>query len=564
MLILIGLLSNQYFSYLNINFIISKGNVDSQKKFTFNSSFQVLSRITFYILMIEQFWIQGTFLDYPNLTSSSGVIVTMFDGQQKISNLTIYGQSFLIFIVQIIIYIIGTNNEGKQTGPPELFQMILTNIIGIVYLINSNDQVITITAWELINLTLYLLVTMRGGRGNDKTLIINNADIAQSAGLKYFLQSAQTTSYQLMGISQIYGKLGSTNYDTQFSIFNIIDSYNLVLVKDYNLYSVSQNNKDQTQHIGLILISITFMFKLGAAPFHSWAPDLYDAIPTPITMYLSIIPKIGIQIFLQVISPLFYHIIIPIFLGQIAIISIIVGSIGLGSQWRIKRFITFSAISHLGFIILAYISFSNFSYIYYIVIYAITSVLFFSNILAINTATCSEKFNSINKYISQNSSKNQYLSFSDMGGDIQSLLTGLFKYNYFIAISISIAFLSQAGIPPLGGFFAKLMVLRAQLYDAQIYIAIIAILLSTISTTYYLSLIKISDQDLPYFINPNHKNIESINIMKISIKSINSNIIAIFSTFLLFFFMKPESVFNVIISFFLFNYIKTFKINQSI
>jgi NADH:ubiquinone oxidoreductase subunit 2 (subunit N) len=95
-----------------------------------------------------------------------------------------------------------------------------------------------------------------------------------------------------------------------------------------------------------------------------------------------------------------------------------VGSIGLGSQWRIKRFITFSAISHLGFIILAYISFSNFSYIYYIVIYAITSVLFFSNILAINTATCSEKFNSINKYISQNSSKNQYLSFSDMGGDI--------------------------------------------------------------------------------------------------------------------------------------------------
>ena len=104
------------------------------------------------------------------------------------------------------------------------------------------------------------------------------------------------------------------------------------------------------------------MFKLGAAPFHNWAPDLYDSLPTPITMYVSIIPKIALLFFLYVISPqisdfnIYNNVSIGIYI--IAIISIIIGSIGLGSQWRIKRFITYSAISHLGFILIAYISFT--------------------------------------------------------------------------------------------------------------------------------------------------------------------------------------------------------------
>ena len=88
------------------------------------------------------------------------------------------------------------------------------------------------------------------------------------------------------------------------------------------------------------------MFKLGAAPFHNWAPDLYDSLPTSITTYIAIIPKISILIFMLMIFPLILHIKINFFIVFVAILSLFIGSIGLGSQWRIKRFITYSAISH--------------------------------------------------------------------------------------------------------------------------------------------------------------------------------------------------------------------------
>jgi len=130
-------------------------------------------------------------------------------------------------------------------------------------------------------------------------------------------------------------------------------------------------------YLPLGLMLVTFLFKLGAAPFHQWVPDLYDGVPTPITAWMTHIPKIAVLIFMINISQIGILTNLEPFLLLTGGLSMIIGSLGLGSQYRIKRFLAYSAISHLGFLILALYSMQLDSYIYYIIIYGFTSLNIF-------------------------------------------------------------------------------------------------------------------------------------------------------------------------------------------
>jgi NADH:ubiquinone oxidoreductase subunit 2 (subunit N) len=206
-----------------------------------------------------------------------------------------------------------------------------------------------------------------------------------------------------------------------------------------------------------------------------------------------------------------YHLLQPmemifIFAG---VASLIVGSVGLGSQWRIKRFLAYSAISHLGFLLLALSSLQFDSFLYYLVIYGITSVNLFAILLAIGQAHWS------------GSPQREVLLLSQ--------LAGLFKQNQPLALAWAFSLFSLAGIPPLSGFYAKLIVLQAYLNLGYYWIALIAVLASVLSAANYLFLIKISHLDLPLYPY-------AINVPK----SI-SYLIALFSSFTLLFYLKPAS-----------------------
>jgi len=184
--------------------------------------------------------------------------------------------------------------------------------------------------------------------------------------------------------------------------------------------------------------------------------------------------------------------------------SLIVGSIGLGGQWRIKRFLAYSAISHLGFLLLALSSLQFDAFLYYLIIYGLTSVNLFAILLALGQP------------------QREVLLISQ--------LAGLFKQNQPLALAWAFSLFSLAGIPPLSGFYAKLIVLQAYLNLGYYWIAIIAVLASVLSAANYLYIIKITHLDLPLYAR------------SLTVPTSISYLIALLSSFSLLFLFKPATL----------------------
>ena len=203
--------------------------------------------------------------------------INIFDGIFKINKLKSIIILFLIFLAIIILYSQMSylyNNITKKTG--EIYLIKLTNILGIISLINSNDWIMTIISWELFNYTLYLLVSINSY--SEKSI---------SSSLKYFILSALTTGILFLSISIIYYNTGNTNYE--IIAINIIELFNM--------------NKDNIMlKFALILLIFAILFKLSAFPFYNWAPDLYDNLNTNITMWMMIIPKLAVLSLLLILS----------------------------------------------------------------------------------------------------------------------------------------------------------------------------------------------------------------------------------------------------------------------
>lgn len=229
--------------------------------------------------------------------------------------------------------------------------LILTNLIGFIYMITSNDWLITILSWELYNISIYLLIGTYG----------NKIESSLSATIKYFLLSAITTGFLLLSLALIYTKTGSTHYDN----INVIMNYDKI-------------------DIILLPMLFTFLFKLGVTPLHNWVPDIYDNIPTPLTLWLATISKLGILfLFLQINFLFLDYTNLVNLIFVLSIFSMIIGSIGLMNQYKIKRFIAYSSISHMGYILIGLLLFKV-SFIYYLIIYTLTVLGLFAILLSIS------------------------------------------------------------------------------------------------------------------------------------------------------------------------------------
>lgn len=409
---------------------------------------------------------------------------------------------FMLFIYKII------NKTGEQFKIIEYPLIILFIIIGAVFLMSTNDLVSIFLSIELQSYGLYILST-----------IYRNSELSTTGGLIYFLLGGFSSCFILLASSLLYANSGTTNLDGIYIISNINDSDSW-----YQPYYIN---------FCLLIFSIGFLFKVSAAPFHFWSPDVYDAIPTIVTAFVAIIAKISILILIldfisytsnivaglnnnsggyeaasamvgsigdykdQIMhegnSKQVFGWIIALLLSSL--FSLIIGTVLGLTQFRIKRLLAYSTISHIGFILLA-LSVNTIesiqSFIFYLMQYSISNLNIFLILLGIGYAFYC--------YVSENKEHEELLEKNNSPVQLVNQLRGYFHINPIMSLALGITIFSFIGVPPLIGFFAKQMVLSAALDNGYIFISLIAVLTSVIGGVYYLNIVK-----EVFFFSPEHK-----------------------------------------------------------
>lgn len=359
------------------------------------------------------------------------------------------------------------NKMGEPFKIIEYPLIILFIITGAILLMSTNDLISIFLSIELQSYGLYLLST-----------IYRNSELATSGGLIYFLLGGLSSCFILLGTALLYANSGSTSLDNLYIISSIsdIDSANLWYKPDYINFS-------------FILLIIGFLFKIGAAPFHFWSPDVYDAIPTIVTLFVAVVAKISI--FILLLQLVYYtnnnfsnfSWIFILYLSSIA--SLIIGTVVGLIQFRIKKLLAYSTISHVGFMLLA-LAICNIestqAFIFYLIQYTISNLNIFIILIAIGY--------SLYPYTTDNKQYRNLIDKTNSPIQLISQLKGYYYINPVLSLSLAITIFSFIGVPPLIGFFGKQMVLSAAINKNLIFISLIAILTSVIGAIYYLNIIK--------------------------------------------------------------------------
>jgi NADH-ubiquinone oxidoreductase chain 2 len=357
--------------------------------------------------------------------------------------------------------------KGEQYTIIEYTLMLLFIITGSIFLISSSDLVSIFLSIELQSYGLYLLCSM-----------YRNSESATSAGLTYFLLGGLASCFILLGIGLIYANLGVTYLDSFYVINNLAGILNEQQITTYIPYS-------------LLLLTIGLLFKVSAAPFHFWSPDVYDGIPTIVTTFVAIIAKISILTLLLHLVHYTNSVYITTeytwttSLLVSSLFSLIIGTVLGLTQFRIKRLFAYSTISHLGFMLLAMTINSVESiqaFIFYLVQYSLSNLNAFILLVAIGY--------SLYAYNDKNINHNNLIDRKNSPIQLISQLKGYFHINSILALSLAITLFSFAGIPPLMGFFAKQMVFSAALQEGFVFLTLVGVFTSVISAVYYLFIVK--------------------------------------------------------------------------
>lgn len=359
------------------------------------------------------------------------------------------------------------NKMAEQFKIIEYPLILLFIITGACLLISTNDLVSIFLSIELQSYGLYLLST-----------IYRNSELSTTGGLIYFLIGGLGSCFILLGTALLYANSGTSSLDAIYIINNISD-----------VSSINSWYKPYYINFSLLILSLGFLVKIGAAPFHFWSPDVYDAIPTVVTAFVAIIAKISIfMLLLQLVyytNNSFFEINWTFSLVISSFLSLLVGTIVGLTQFRIKRLFAYSTISHVGFILLALAVASIESiqaFIFYIIQYSISNLNLFIILLAIGY--------SFALYVNHDKEADKLIDKNNSPIQLVSQLRGFYYINPFLAISLAITIFSFVGIPPLIGFFGKLMVLSAALDKGYIFIVLVSVFTSVIGGVYYLNIVK--------------------------------------------------------------------------
>jgi len=464
----INALSCELFLFIAIICLLLYGLIFSTKQDYKNG---LIVHETIYLTIISL--IIASFLIYTNPYNSFAV----FNESLKIDHLSNITKLITILSAIFCLFMSLQYLQLNKINSYEYGVLVLIAILGSILLISSNNFLSLYLAIETQTLTFYILTTFK-----------KNSAYSTEAGLKYFILGALASGFLLFGISLVYGMTGTINFEN----IKYVVYYYFLLVTDSFMDSFLYFNTTNIFYyvntlelqifglfLGIIFIITSLLFKLTAAPFHMWAPDVYEGAPTPITAFFAIVPKLGIfVILLKLIFHSFFWMWVAFeHLVMIAsILSMFIGAFSAFQQQTIKRLFVYSSISHIGYMLIGLISQTALgvqSLFLYIMVYMLTSIILWTLILSLEKA--------------------------DGSGHIKYLtdLTGLNESNPVIAFIFAITLFSMAGIPPLAGFYPKLLLFMSALKGNVPLLGFFSIFSSLISTFYYLRLIKIMFFDVP-------------------------------------------------------------------
>lgn len=451
--------------------------------FSKNQNFQeilILKNITSIIIYLLLILFLLT-VNIPNITH------TVLNGVFVITNFTQFIKCVLILSTLVWFLVQQDYLIQQKINFYEIHILILIALLGLMVLISSNHFITFYLAIELQSLSFYVLASMQ-----------RKSVLSVEAGLKYFILGSIASGFILYGSSILYGILGSLNFS---SIFLIISNINFLNHTDILISLI----------YAFFFVVVGILFKIGASPFHFWLPDVYEGAPNNISAFFAIVPKISyigilIRLYFNIFFPISYF--FEVFFYCVSFLSMVVGSLSSLQQNKIKRFLAYSSISHVGFILIGFTSnkLCTIPFILlYVIIYMITSISIWTSYLSIN----------INhkpiKYITD--------------------FAAIHSINKGISLVLVINLFSLAGIPPLAGFFSKFFIFLSAIQNNHFGLVCGAIIVSIISSFYYLRIIKII-----FF----EKVVRTVFISQMS-KS-QSIVLSLSVHFILFFFFYPNII----------------------
>ena len=409
----------------------------------------------------------------------------------------------------------------------EYFLLILFSILGLLLLCSSNDFLTSYLAIELQSLSFYVLAAFK-----------KNSTFSIEAGIKYFVLGAFASSMFLFGSSLLYGFTGTICFTDFNNLFYTVIPENKLLFNHYyyteisnikNYLKFANYSKNYLEYFlisddflesmgniiefernllpimafiklleltgevcyvdqnltllfdinlvkfALVFIFISLLFKITAAPFHIWAPDVYEGSPSSSTFFFSVVPKLAIFVLLaRIFYTSFYGFIDSwrYFIVSVVISSVLIGSFGGLEQRKLKSLLVYSTISHMGYSLIAFSSgtFESLQMlISYLIVYSFSGLCVWSIFIVLRL-------------------KNNY--YQKQNKDLTDLVL-LSKSNYVLAIFFITVLFSVAGFPPMIGFLVKLGIFTTAIESSMYFVALISILCSVVGTFYYLRLIKI-------------------------------------------------------------------------
>ena len=390
----------------------------------------------------------AAFLVAPALCSgAAGAETEAFGGQFRADAFASFAKLLIYLSAGVTLMVAPAFFDRVKAMRAEFPLLVLFASLGMGLMVSATDLLTLYIGLELNSLAAYVLAAF-----------LRTDERSAEAGLKYFVLGALASGILLFGMSLVYGFTGTTSFT--------------------GIRAVLTGEMSTGALFGVIFMLSGLAFKIAAAPFHMWTPDVYEGAPTPVTMFFATAPKVAAM-------ALTMRVAIDAFGGQTgawqqivifaALLSIVIGALGAIGQTNIKRLMAYSSINNVGFILIGLAAATQSgasAMLVYLAIYVVTTVAGFVVVLLFRDAA---------------------------GAPVEAIadLAGLSKTRPWLALALASVMFSLAGIPPLFGFWAKLVVFRAAVEADLIVLAAIGIAASVIGAFYYIKIVKIMYFDDP-------------------------------------------------------------------
>lgn len=376
----------------------------------------------------------------------AGNLGGLFDSPYISQMLTVdnYSVAFSGIVLLTALLLVPFSNSYVAAGEPNLaeyYSLLLFSLVGAIMMVSYNHLIMLFVGIEILSISMYCLA------GSNKRDVRSN-----EAALKYFLQGAFATGILLFGIALLYGATGT------FQLSEVAAA----------IATPANQTLLPMLYVGVLMMVIGIGFKVSAAPFHFWTPDVYEGTPTFFTAFMSTVVKTaGFAAFLKLLV-VALPAASPVWLPTIAamcVLTLLLSNIGAAVQTSAKRMLAYSSVSHAGYLLLGLVAGQG-----QLSGPAAQGIFFYS--LAYSVATVAAF--GVLKLVSDQRQREDYAG-----------LAGLARTNPLLAFVLTVAMLSLGGIPLTGGFFGKFFIFMA-VAPVNIWLVVFAVVMSMVGIYYYL------------------------------------------------------------------------------